>query len=138
MILAKGWPMRRIILAIAVAVTGCTAQPQPQSQGYDPQAVMNLLIRRELEKDIQRDEQRRQEETIRLRYQRASNDDLIAEFTRYCPTGKPPCVQSPPDLLIQEASRRGLLTSTSQHPGRPGIESVTMGDDFGGGITECQ
>jgi hypothetical protein len=131
--------MRGIIVAIAIVLTGCTVQPQSQSD-VDHQLVLNHLVRRALEQDAKQDEERRQNEATLTRYKNASNDDLIAEYTRYCPVFGQPCVRAAPALLVDEAERRGLLAHAlnQQQPSRSGINCVTIADSLGGGITSCQ
>jgi hypothetical protein len=61
----------------------------------------------------------------KLRYRRASDPEISQELMRYCPNGEPPCRQQPPDLLLQEASRRGLIILSP--PGRPsGVAGSSM------------
>jgi hypothetical protein len=130
--------MRGVVLVIAVGLTGCAAEPQ---QGYvDPQAVMSSLLARQVDQLAREDAERRQQEAMRLQYQRASNAELMTEFARYCPNGTPPCVQSPPELLIHEASRRGLIEpapNQRQQPVSAGINCITMPLGMGASVTDC-
>jgi hypothetical protein len=131
--------MRGMIVAFAIVLTGCAAQPQTQDS-VDPQAYLDSLLRRTGDADGRQAEERRQNDATRLRYQRASNEDLIAEYTRYCPVFGQPCVRSAPDLLVAEAERRGLIgpVPIQQQPRQPGIACVAMPDGMGGGIATCR
>jgi hypothetical protein len=111
-----------------------------------PQSVLNALIQRQM----QQDQLRQQNEMMRLeierlnleqelRFRRETDYELSQELSRYCPGGQPPCLQNPPDALLQEAGRRGLIQFTARAPstGQRGLDCVTFGDGEGGGITDC-
>ena len=88
-------------------------------------------------------EARRAQEDIQRRnleryYAKLPPGDLIGELHRYCPTGEPPCAYAPPDALVQEAARRGLIIFNNDVPSRnpigttPGLTSRTAPQvDFG-------
>ena len=132
--------MRKIIIAalLAMAVGHVCAQ-----QHQNPQGVLNELIERQRQQDVLRkrnEDMRLELERLdlerQLQYRRLSNEALMAELLRYCPTGEPPCSQPPPDLLLQEAAHRRLITLPPPAK-RPGIDCVILGDDLGGGIAAC-
>jgi hypothetical protein len=103
------------------------------------------LIRQQQELDVQRDrneamrlELERRDLEDQLRYQRASDQQIMGEMARYCPpNGEPPCAAQPPQPLLQEAARRGLIAFAPQPPSGPSADCVTLGDGLGGGITDC-
>lgn len=135
--------MRWAVVAIAIGLAGCSEQPQPQPNYVDPVAAVSGLLQKQINDDARQEHDRQQNDAMRLRYQRASNAALVAEFDSYCPGGKPPCVRSPPDLLVEEAAKRGLIehvptSQQPQQPRQPGTTCVAMGDEMGGGIIDCQ
>jgi hypothetical protein len=116
------------------------------ARAQDPQAQMNALIQRQM----QQDEVRQQNSMMRLelerldleqqlRLRRANDSQVEEELSRYCPNGAPPCLRTPPDVLLQEAARRGLIEyrAGAEPQRQPGLECLTMGDGEGGGITDC-
>jgi hypothetical protein len=106
---------------------------QAQAQAYDPQSVLDSLIRRQFEEQARRDTERQQQQARALFHARLSDAQVRQQLTSFCPTGATPCRQSPPTELVQEAIRRGLI-----RPARlpPGMDCVTIGDEDGA-ITEC-
>lgn len=124
--------MRKIIAAVVLALIASAAHAQ---QPIDPQAALDALIRQQLEKNARAEAERRQEEALRQRYASLSIYELQAELDRYCPNG-PPCLYSPPDALLHEAAKRGLIRFRSA-PGS-GNDCVFLGDGLGGGIGDCQ
>jgi hypothetical protein len=88
-------------LAIAAALLLSTVAANACAWGdYDCASRRNEAMRLELERfDLEQ----------KLRYRRASKWEIAEELLRYCPNGEPPCRQQPPDSLLQEASRRGLI-----------------------------
>jgi hypothetical protein len=123
-----------LTLGLLIGSPALAQQPQPA----DPTVLMDQMIRQRMELDAQR----RNNEATRLElerrdeehYQRATNQQVMGELMRYCPSGEPPCPRKPPQALLQEASRRGLVEFKPQ---QPSTECVTMGDGFGGGVTDC-
>ena len=116
------------------------------AQAQDPQALMNALIQRQM----QRDQLRQQNEIMRLqnerleleeqqRLRRASDSQIGEDLSRYCPTLEPPCWQAPPNALLEEAARRGIIQyrASAQSPQQPGLDCLTIGDGEGGGFTDC-
>lgn len=103
------------------------------AQTYDPQSVLDSLIRRQSEELGRRDAERQQQQARELFYARLSDGQVMEQLTSFCPTGAPPCRQPPPTELVQEAMRRGLI---SPAPLSPGMDCVTMGGGDGA-ITEC-
>jgi len=103
-----------------------------------------------IQRQTHQDEARQQNEMMRLeierldleqqlRFRRATDSQVEQELARYCPNGEPPCWQTPPSALLQEATRRGLIEykSAAPPPRQPGLECLTMGDGEGGGLTDC-
>jgi hypothetical protein len=135
--------MRQIIIIGSMLLA---AAVPIRAEQYDPQSVLNSLIQQHLHEDAQR----RQNEATRLelehldlqrqlRYHRLSDRDLMAELTRYCPNGEPPCTQVPPTALLQEAAQRGIILFPNPLQSiQPGFDCITFPDDDGGGITDCR
>jgi len=119
---------------LGVAIAG--ANPA-WSQSIDPQLLMDYMLRQRIEEsavrhqnEMMRLEIERQERAAQLRYRQASDREISAEMVRYCPpAGEPPCRQQPPQVLIQEAARRGLikLAPTS----RPRVDCLGVADPDG-------
>jgi hypothetical protein len=105
---------------------------QADAQTYDPQSVLDSLIRRQFQEQARRDDERQQQRARELFYARLSDGQVMQQLSSFCPTGAPACRQPPPEL-IQEAMRRGLA---SPPPLPPGMDCVTIGDEDGA-ITEC-
>ena len=103
------------------------------TQTYDPQSVLDSLIRRQFEEQARRDAKRQQQQARELFYARLSDGQVMEQLTSFCPTGAPPCRQPPATELVQEAMRRGLINPA---PLPPGMDCVTVGDEDGA-ITEC-
>lgn len=121
--------MTWIVIAIAILLTSCSAQPQPQQNYVNPQAAVSGMLQRHLEEGARMEEQRRQEAAMRQHYQRLSRDQIGAELTRYCPgSNASSCIQRPPDALVEEARRRGLIepVAMSPQPRRPGMDCVVV------------
>ena len=117
------------------------------ARAQDPQALMNALIQRQMQQDevrqknnMMRLEIERLDLEQQLRFRRATDFQIEEELSHYCPNGKPPCWQTPPSALLQEAARRGLIEykGSARSPQLPALDCVTMGDGLGGGITDCQ
>lgn len=126
--------------AVSLSLLACAGGPQGQAQGSDPQAILDELNSgmRQRNAASHRNEALRLEIEHRdledqLRYRRASNQQISGELARYCPNGQPSCMP-PPQALLQEAGRRGLIELRAQ---QPSAECVTLGDGLGGGITDC-
>jgi hypothetical protein len=130
------------ILFVAIPCLLLTSPARTQ----DPQGLLNTLIQRQM----QQNELQRQNEMMRLqleqfdleqqlRFRGASDMQLEQELSRYCPNGEPPCTQTPPNALIQEAARRGLIqyNAGNRSPQQPALGCLTMGDGEGGGVTDC-
>jgi hypothetical protein len=130
------------ILFVAAACLPFTSIGRAQ----DPQGLLNTLIQRQM----QQNELQRQNEMMRLqleqldlkqqlRFRYATDMQIEQELSRYCPNGEPPCTQTPPNALIQEASRRGLIqyNAGNRSPQQPALGCLTMGDGEGGGVTDC-
>jgi hypothetical protein len=64
---------------------------------------------------------------------RESTDAIVAEMQRYCPSGPPDCRSEPPQALLLELARRGLI---EPRPQQRGIECATV-DLEGLAMTEC-
>jgi hypothetical protein len=108
----------------------------------DPQGDLDRLIqqqRRELDAQHQtrmlRFKREQAELKVRMRYQTLNVFQLTSELLRYCSNGEPPCEVEPPEPLVQELARRGLIEFKA--PNRPNLGCVTFGDGLGGGITDC-
>jgi hypothetical protein len=134
------------VVKFPVVVTLCALAIATSAHAQDPQSMLNYLIQREVEQDQlrQENEMRRLEiERLdleqQLGFRRATDDEIMHELSRYCPTGEPPCSQAPPDALLREAAQRGLIhfRTAPQLPRRPAMECVTIGDGDGGGFTDC-
>jgi hypothetical protein len=115
--------------AILVAVSTVLAH----AQSYDPQSVLNALIRRQSEDQVRRDAEKEQQRGLELFYARLSDGQVMQQLTKVCPSGSQPCLRPPPTELVQEALRRGLITPALLPPG---MDCVTIGDESGA-ITEC-
>jgi hypothetical protein len=107
---------------------------QAHAQAYDPQSVLDSLIRRQFEEQARRDWERQQAQERELFYARLSDQQLAQAIDKFCPIGASLCSQQIPAELAQEGKRRGLLKPA---PLPPGMDCVTMGDEDDGGITEC-
>jgi len=113
------------------------------SQSIDPQLFMDRMLRQRIEEstvrhqnEMMRLENQRQELAAQLRYRQASDREISGEMMRYCPpAGEPPCRQQPPEVLIQEAARRGLikLAPTS----RPRVDCLGVADPEGPVSLSC-
>src|SRR5262245_22684043 len=112
------------------------------ASGQDPQAVMNELLRQQMQQraarqqnEMMRLELERRDLERKLQLSRASDRQVWDALTRYCPAGNPPCPYQPPDSLLDEAERRGLITLAPRR--QPRLRCETLGDGMGGGITDC-
>jgi hypothetical protein len=74
-----------------------------------------------------------------LQLGRATDSQIAQELSRYCPLAGQQCLQAPPSALLQEASRRGLVQymPSAATPQERGFDCVKIGDDLGGGFTDC-
>jgi hypothetical protein len=104
---------------------------------------MEQMLRQRIEQDairhqneMMRLEIQRQELAAQLRYRQASDGEISNEMMRYCPpAGEPPCRQQPPQALIQEAVRRGLLELTPAS--RPRVDCLGVADPEGPVSLSC-
>lgn len=132
--------MRKTLAAAALCLIGSFAFGQSQ----DPQSVLTDLIRQQQQQNAIRQQNERDRLEIehldlqeRLRYRRMTDLEIGGELARYCPGTQPQCASKPPQPLLQEAVRRGLLTM--RHRGTsPGTDCLVFGDGAGGGIVDCQ
>ena len=130
--------MRVAFICAAILLAACAAQPQPAPDYVDPLAAANSMLRRHMDDLARQDAEKQQQQAQRLAYQRMSDTQVMGELSRYCPTGPPNCPQEPPDDLIQEAARRGLIVHAPvpDRPRPPGVDCVSVGDvDMA--ITNC-
>jgi hypothetical protein len=130
--------MRVAFMCAAILLAACAAQPRPAPDYVDPQATASALLRRSMDDLARRDAEKQQQQAQRLSYQRMSDTQVFGELSRYCPSGPPNCPQEPPEDLIQEAARRGLITPApvQRRPLPPGMDCVSVGDkDMA--ITNC-
>lgn len=131
---------KALFVGIAFTLVAAAAHAQ------DPQSVLNALIQREM----QQADVRQQNEMMRLEIERrnleqqlqlgrATDSQIAQELSRYCPLAGQQCLQAPPSALLQEASRRGLVQymPSAATPQERGFDCVTIGDDLGGGFTDC-
>jgi hypothetical protein len=134
----KAMTMRVAIMCAAILLAACAAQPQPAPDYVDPLAVANSLLRRHVDDLAREDTERQQQQAQRLSYRRMSSPQLMGELSQYCPGGPPNCPQEPPEDLIQEAARRGLITPipVQRRPLPPGMDCVSVGDEDMA-ITNC-
>lgn len=117
-----------ILLMFALSLRAAYAQT-------DPQDVMDRLIRERWAK-MQRDQQERQIMTAeRARLATVPDGEIGRELMSYCPQMQPPCIAQPPDALLDEALRRGIIVG--QRPA-PGSDCMFFGDGMGGGIGDCR
>jgi hypothetical protein len=131
--------MKSLFWSIAIVIGIATA-----AQAQDPQAILNGLIQQHVQQNMQQRDLRQQNEMMRLeldrldleeqlRYRRASDAAIQQTMSRYCPpAGEPPCRAQPPQALLNEAMRRGLIEMEA-----PSVQCQTFGDGMGGGITNC-
>jgi hypothetical protein len=131
---------KALFVAIACVLIAAPARAQ------DPQSVLNSLIQREMQQaDVRQQNQMMRLEIERrnleqeLRLGRATDSQIVQELSRYCPVAGQQCLQAPPDALLQEAARRGLVQymPPAAAPQQRAFDCVTIGDDFGGGFTDC-
>ena len=118
-----------IIVGVAV-LCGCVAQSPPSSQQAttDPQALLNQLIR-DTEQDRQRERADQAQERIRLQQEQAYDREMCLKAGKTGPDV---------DQCVRDSGlyrRQGSLPAASR---RPTMECVTIGDNEGGGITDCQ
>ena len=118
--------MRNMIVAAIVTPMSTMALAQ-QPYYFDPQAVINSLIQKQLRDDAQRQrneamrlELERLDLEKQLHYRRLSDAQLIGEVERYCPKRSSlPCTQQPPKVLLAEAANRGLISFARHAPVPP-------------------
>jgi hypothetical protein len=127
----------------AILTTILSAVALNTARAQDPQALLNGLIQQQMQEyqashdnRMMQLELERQELAKQLRYRQSTNLQIMQELDLYCPSGNPPCPTVPPQSLLQEAARRGLITYTSPPPQDHGC--VMLGDGMGGGIADCQ
>ena len=135
--------MRLSIIALATVLAGCAQQPLGTAPP-DP-AAMLLQSANRMQAELQQEDEARQrakaqEKAQEQRYAAMPPSDLMAELKRYCPRLNPPCDYAPPETLLNEAMRRGLIQSAGVPLPRPraGTDCVALGDELGGGIINCQ
>jgi hypothetical protein len=131
---------KALFIGIACALVAASARAQ------DPQSVLNALIQREMQQadvrqqnEMMRLEIERRNLEQELRLGRATDSQIAQELSRYCPIAGQQCLQAPPDALLQEAAQRGLVQymPPAAPPQQRAFDCVTIGDDFGGGFTDC-
>ncbi len=113
-----------VLVAVSTALT--------HAQSYDPQSVLNALIRRQSEEQVRRDTEQEQQQTGALFCAHLSEEQVMQRLTRGCPSGSAPCLRPQPTQLVQEALHRGLITPP---PLPPGMDCVTIGHE--NGAMEC-
>jgi hypothetical protein len=113
----------------------------------DPQAVMDMLLRREMQRyelshqnQMMRLELERRDPEEKLRFSCASDRQIAEELARYCQNGEPPCWRTPPDILLEEAARRGLVRYSSPQPTprARGQDCMVIGLGQGDGTIDCR
>jgi hypothetical protein len=132
------------VFGLAIMLPQSLALAQSQ-QPVDPTAELQQMIRQQDQLDAQRHqneamrlELERRDLEDQLRYRNATDPQIMGELARYCPpNGEPPCSSEPPQSLLQEATKRGLIQFSSQRPSAPSADCVTLGDGMGGGVTDC-
>ena len=136
--------LHRPAIAILAAILGAATSTIANAQA-DPQAILNSLMQQQMqsyqasqENERMRLELERQELTDQLRYRRATNSQIMQELQLYCPSDNPPCPTVPPQSLLQEAARRGLITFAGQPAQQGNHDCLIFGDDEGGGVADCQ
>jgi hypothetical protein len=134
---------RRSALATLAAILNAATLATASAQ--DPQAVLNGLIQQQTQEYQASHDNRmmqmqldRQELAEKLRFRRATNLQIMQELDLYCPSGNPPCPSPPPQSLLQEAARRGLITMASRPSQEEARDCLIFGDGEGGGIADCQ
>jgi hypothetical protein len=134
--------MKKTIFATLTATFSATS-----ASAQDPQAVMDMLLRQGTQQyelshqnQIMRLELERRELEEKLRFSRASDQQIAEELTRYCRNGEPPCWRTPPDILLEEAARRGLVRYSSPQPTprAPGQDCMVIGLGQGDGTIDCR
>ena len=134
--------MRRIVLAALVALTASAANSQ---QYLDPQAIIDSLLRQQIEQNAQRQQNERMRLELerldlerQLRYRRLTDSQLMGELTRYCQNGASSCIQPPPNSLLREAASRGLIELRPSQSAPSGQDCMIIGLGDGDGILDCQ
>lgn len=102
--------------------------PVSQQEHVDPQAMMDHLLR-DAEQDRQRERADKAQERIRIHQEQAYDRKMCLKAGKTGPDVDQ-CVRD--SALIR---RQGSLPAASR---QPTMECVTIGDDEGGGITDCQ
>jgi hypothetical protein len=128
--LCRDWAMHYSFTLMTTLLAACAVQTQPDYTS--PQSVLNSLIRQQTERQVAEDANKQRQAALRQSYRSLSNEQLVSEFDRYCPSVSPLC-----DKLTQEAVDRGLMTPTPRKPLAPGVDCVSLGDGEGGAITDC-
>ena len=125
--------VRQLLLTVGLILIATSAF------GQDPQAVMHMLLERQMERYQLQQQLERQELEEKLRLRRASDYQISAELARYCRNGEPPCWRARPDILLGEAMRRGLLQySPPARQTAPGQDCMVIGLGEGDATIDCQ
>lgn len=133
--------MWRLLVILGVLIIA----PFAKAQDLDPLAVMQGMLREHLQEDAQRRENQRMRLELerldlekQLMYRRQTDSQLMEELMRYCPSGEPPCIQSPPAALLQEAGHRGLVTFLPKSQQAPERDCLVLGLGGGDALLDCQ
>jgi hypothetical protein len=133
--------IRLIFPAVGFVIIATPAAAQ------DPQAAMNMLLHTQIQRfqlnhqnQMRRLELEHRELKEKLRLSGYSDYQIADELARYCQNGEPPCRRAPPEVLLDEAARRGLIryssTPTEQTPA--GQDCMVIGLGGGDATIDCQ